>query len=82
MRISAILLLLTSLAFWGCGSPSSSSYSGGSSYQSNSGSQVMSESHRQATVDHMVGQGADRSEAEAFTRALNDAQREWEQNNK
>ena len=78
MRISAILLLLTSLAFWGCGSPSSSSYSGGSS----SGSQVMSESHRQATVDHMVGQGADRAEAEAFTRALNDAQREWEQNNK
>lgn len=76
MRISAVLLLLTSLAFWGCGSPSSSSYSGGND------SQVMSESHRQATVDHMVGQGADRAEAEAFTRALNDAQREWEQNNK
>jgi len=28
----------------------------------------------------MVGQGADRSEAEAFTRALNQAQREWEAN--
>jgi len=45
-------------------------------------SDVMSESDRSFVVDHMVGQGADRSEAEAFTKALNDAQREWEANNR
>ncbi len=78
MRISTFLLLLTSLAFYGCdGGGSSSTYT-----PTSRPSQVMTESHRQATVDHMVGQGADRSEAEAFTRALNDAQREWESKNK
>ena len=40
----------------------------------------MSESHRSDVVDHMVGQGASRSDAEAFTRALNEAQRDYEAN--
>ena len=55
----------------------------GSSYtpSSSSGSQVMSQSDVDFTVDHMVGQGADRAEAQAFVDALNDAQREWEAGN-
>jgi len=69
-------VLLSLVCFVGCGGGSSSNYSSGTS----SSSQVMSESHRSNVVDHMVGQGADRSEAEAFTRALNQAQREWEAN--
>jgi uncharacterized lipoprotein YajG len=57
----------------GCGSPSTSTYSAPSRQ-----SEVMSEGQRSAVVDHMVGQGASRSDADAFTRALNEAQREWE----
>jgi hypothetical protein len=41
-------------------------------------SKVMTDGYRRAITDQMVKQGADRTEAEAFTRALNDAQREWE----
>lgn len=40
--------------------------------------EVMSESHRQDVVDQMVRQGADRTEADAFTRTLNELQREHE----
>jgi hypothetical protein len=43
-------------------------------------SQVMTEPYRQAVTDHMVKQGSDRTEADAFTKALNDAQRDWEKN--
>lgn len=63
--------------FTGCGSGSTSTtYSSPSS----SSSQVMTEGQRGAVVDHMVGQGASREDADAFTKALNDAQREWEAN--
>lgn len=55
--------------------------SSSSNYSSSSSSEVMTESERNWVVDHMVGQGADRTEADAFTRALNDAQREWEAGN-
>jgi len=44
------------------------------------GSQVMTEEYRRAVTDEMVRQGADPTEAEAFTRALNEAQSEWEGN--
>ena len=71
-----IVLLLFTVAV-GC--DSSSNYSSPSS--SSSSSDVMSESRRSDVVDHMVGQGADRAEADAFTRALNDAQREFEAGN-
>ena len=71
-----IILLLFTVSV-GC--DSSSSYSFPSS--SSSSSDVMSESERQAIVDGMVGQGVDRTEADAFTRALNDAQREFESGN-
>lgn len=70
------LLLLTSLAFYGCDGPSSS-YTPPSRP-----SEVMNEKDRGFVVDHMVGQGASRDEAEAFTRALNEAQREWEAKNR
>ena len=40
-----------------------------------------SESYRQDVVDHMVGQGADRTEADVFTNELFKAQREWEAEN-
>lgn len=56
----------------------------GSSYtpsSTSSSSQVMSQSDVDFTVDHMVGQGADRAEAQAFVDALNEAQKEWEANN-
>ena len=62
----------------GCDS-SSSSYT--PSYSSSSDSQVMSKSDVDFTVDHMVSQGADRAEAQAFVDALNDAQREYEAGN-
>ncbi len=64
----------------GCDGGSSSSYSDGSSSTYTSNSDVMSESHRSDVVDHMVGQGASRSDADAFTKALNEAQREYEAN--
>jgi hypothetical protein len=64
----------------GCDS-GSSSYTPSSSYSSSSDSQVMSQSDVDFTVDHMVGQGADRAEAQAFVDALNDAQREYEAGN-
>ena len=40
-----------------------------------------SESYRQDIVDHMVGQGADRTEADVFTQELFKAQKEWEAEN-
>ena len=49
--------------------------------RNSSSSEVMTESERDWVVDHMVGQGADRTEADAFTRALNEAQRQWEADN-
>jgi|TARA_R100001230_G_C5527181_1_gene62356 hypothetical protein len=55
--------------------------SSSSNYSSSSSSEVMTESERNWVVDDMVRQGADRTEADAFTRALNDAQREWEAGN-
>ena len=74
------LFLLGLICFVGCDAGASSSYSSGTTSTYTSDSQVMSESHRSDVVDHMVGQGANRAEAEAFTRALNDAQRDWENN--
>lgn len=41
-------------------------------------SKVMTEEYRRAVTDQVVKQGSDRTEAEAFTKTLNDAQREWE----
>lgn len=76
MRYFTVLLLLTSLSFFGCDGPSSSSYTPPRQ------SEVMSEKDRSFVVDHMVGQGANRDEAEAFTRALNEAQKEWEAKNR
>ena len=60
----------------GCGNNT-----GSSSYSSpSSSSKVMTEGQRGAVVDHMVGQGASREDADAFTKALNEAQRDWENN--
>jgi hypothetical protein len=73
------LFLLGLICFVGCDTGASTNYSSGTSTYT-SDSEVMSESHRSDVVDHMVGQGADRAEAEAFTKALNDAQRDWENN--
>lgn len=42
------------------------------------GSNVMTEEYRRGVTDQMVKQGADRVEAEAFTKTLNDLQRGWE----
>tara|TARA_R100000005_G_C4895775_1_gene140336 strand:+ start:162 stop:398 length:237 start_codon:yes stop_codon:yes gene_type:complete len=64
------------ISLLGCGNNT-----GSSSYSSPSRpSQVMTEGQRSAVVDNMVGQGASREDADAFTKALNDAQREWEAN--
>lgn len=41
-------------------------------------SKVMTEGYRRAVTDQMERQGVDRTDAEAFTKALNDAQRDWE----
>ena len=41
-------------------------------------SEVMTEEYRRAVTREMVKEGADPAEAEAFTKALNDAQRNWE----
>ena len=75
-----LVLGMTSLCFCvftGCESGSTSTtYSSPSS----SSSQVMSEGQRSAVVDNMVGQGATREDADAFTKALNEAQRDWENN--
>jgi len=44
--------------------------------------EVMSESMRRGVTNEMIKRGADPVEADAFTRALNDAQREWEAKNR
>ena len=46
------------------------------------GREDTSEGTRNAIVDGMVERGSDRIEADAFTRALNDAQRKWESENR
>ncbi len=78
------VMILTALTLYaactGCDGGSSSSYSSGSSSTYTSNSDVMSESKRSDVVDHMVGQGASRSDADAFTKALNEAQRDYEAN--
>jgi len=61
-----IIFFCLALFVLGCDSPTSE-------YRSNT-----SESHRQDVVDHMVGQGADRTEADVFTNELFKAQRQWE----
>jgi len=76
-KLIYVSLTIATALLVGCDSGSSSSYTPSSS----SGSQVMSQSDVDFTVDHMVGQGADRAEAQAFVDALNDAQREWEAGN-
>lgn len=43
-----------------------------------SGSKVMTEEYRRAVTNQMIKQGTDPVEADATTKALNDAQREWE----
>ena len=72
------LFIATVFSCIGCGGGGE----GGGAFSSPKGSEVMPEERRQQVVDHMVGQGASRDEADAFTRALNDAQREWEAKNR
>ncbi len=80
------LLLFIAMSFCcvGCGGGGGGGGGGESSeaLSSRRGAEVMPEGERKQVVDHMVGQGASRDEADAFTRALNEAQREWEAKNR
>jgi hypothetical protein len=79
MKYVTFLLVLTLYA--ACTGCDGGSSGGSSTYTSrSSSSDVMSDSHRSNVVDHMVGQGASRSDADAFTKALNEAQRDYEAN--